>query len=155
MDRRSSKGFDLRRRFSEKGQFIPDAAEKGGGTYRFRQTLQAPYYQPLARQITPETWASTRNDRRQSEVARLEQTAEIAETDRGFRLRLQSSGTKGVPISVEICFREGGRLEGCTPVPGSPDAFSARARYGSVPLGPERAPVRSSQRAAPVRAAPR
>jgi hypothetical protein len=80
-------------------------------------------YQPLSRQITPETWTSTRNERRQSEVARLEQTAEIAEIGRGFQLRLQSSGTKGVPISVEICFRDGGQLEGCTPVPGTADAF--------------------------------
>ena len=109
-------------------------------------------YQPLSRQITPETWTSTRNERRQSEVARLEQTAEISEIGRGFRLRLQSSGTKGVPISVEICFREGGQLEGCTPVPGSADTFLLergtgvfRSGRNEVRFGPGSAPHRYVQ----------
>ena len=138
--------------FFGKGQFVPDAAERRDSTYRFRQSLQAPYYQPLSRQITPETWTSTRNERRQSEVARLEQTAEISEIGRGFRLRLQSSGTKGVPISVEICFREGGQLEGCTPVPGSADAFLLergtgvfRSGRNEVRFGPGSAPHRYVQ----------
>ena len=138
--------------FFGKGQFVPDAAERRDSTYRFRQSLQAPYYQPLSRQITPETWTSTRNERRQSEVARLEQTAEISEIGRGFRLRLQSSGTKGVPISVEICFREGGQLEGCTPVPGSADALLLergtgvfRSGRNEVRFGPGSAPHRYVQ----------
>ena len=138
--------------FFGKGQFVPDAAERRDSTYRFRQSLQAPYYQPLSRQITPETWTSTRNERRQSEVARLEQTAEISEIGRGFRLRLQSSGTKGVPISVEICFREGGQLEGCTPVPGSADTFLLergtgvfRSGRNEVRFGPGSAPHRYVQ----------
>ena len=39
--------------FFGKGQFIPDQAEPRGGRYMMRQTLEAPYYQPLGGQSPP------------------------------------------------------------------------------------------------------
>ena len=39
--------------------------------------------------------------------------ATITETPQGFRLRIQSSGTDNVPVSVEIGLRKGGELQGC------------------------------------------
>jgi len=88
--------------FFGKGQFIPDDAGKQDGAYRFRQVLEAPYYQPLPKKITTQTWSTTRDERRHSEVARLEQSAEIVETAQGFNLRVRSTGTTGVPLAVEI-----------------------------------------------------
>jgi hypothetical protein len=138
--------------FFGKGQFVPDTAAKIGRGYRFSQQLEAPYYQPLAKTITPETWTATRGERRQSEVARLVQSAEIAETGRGFRVRLQAAGTHGVPLAVEIAFRAGGQLEGCTPVPGAPDCFLLergtgvyRAGRDEIRFGPGAAPHRYVQ----------
>ena len=55
-------------------------------------------------------------------------------------------------ISVEICFREGGELEGCTPLPGSADAFLLergtgvfRSGRNEVRFGPGSAPHRYVQ----------
>jgi hypothetical protein len=117
--------------FFGKGQFVPDAAVKRDGGYRFQQALQAPYYQPLNKPVTTETWAPTRSERRTSEVARLEQSAEIVESgSHGFKVLVRSVGTKEVPLALEICFREGGRLEGCTRLPDATDAFVLERGYG-------------------------
>ena len=108
--------------FFGKGQFIADAGEKRGNSYVFTQSLEAPYYQPLSQTVTPDSWAETRAQRRQSEVCRLEQSAEITEHARGFRLRIRAEGTRGVPLAVEICLREGGTLQGCRAIRATPDA---------------------------------
>ena len=138
--------------FFGKGQFVPDTAAKQGSAYLFRQSLEAPYYQPLARTITPETWAPTRPERRQTEINRLEQVAEVTETTSGFRVRVKATGTTGVPLAVEIAFRDGGRLEGCTPVPGTPGSFVLergsgiyRAGKNEIRFGPGGAPHRYVQ----------
>jgi hypothetical protein len=118
--------------FFGKGQFIADTAEKRGSSYVFRQTLEAPYYQPLSQTVTPETWAPTRAQRRQSEICRLEQSAEVTAHATGFRLRIRAEGTRGVPLAVEICLREGGRLQGCRAlgaVPGTHVLPSGTATY--------------------------
>jgi hypothetical protein len=138
--------------FFGKAQFVPDAAEKRGGTYHLVQSLEAPYYQPLAQAITTKTWAATRAQRTQSEICRLRQSAEITETARGFRVRVQASGTDGVPLAVEIGFREGGQLDGCREVPGSPGSFlleqgtgTYSAGGGRIRFGPGSAPHRYVQ----------
>jgi hypothetical protein len=138
--------------FFGKGQFIPDDAAKQGSSYRFRQVLEAPYYQPLARTITPQTWTESRPERRQSEINRLEQVADVTETRDGFRVRIQAGGTTGVPLAIEIAFRDGGRLEGCTPVSGSPGSFVLergtgiyRAGRNEIRFGPGAAPHRYVQ----------
>ena len=133
--------------FFGKGQFVPDAAEKTDPAYVFRQALEAPYYQPLARNVTPETWGPTRAQRRQSEVCRLEQSAEVVERPNGFSVRLRAEGTAGVPLSVEICFREGGRLEGCRALRATPGSYvisagtaTYRAGANQIRFGPGAAP---------------
>jgi hypothetical protein len=138
--------------FFGKGQFIPDEAAKQGSSYRFRQTLEAPYYQPLARPITPDTWAATRPERRQSEINRLEHVADVTETRDGLRVRVQATGTNGVPLAIEIAFRDAGRLEGCSPIDGSPGSFVLergtgiyRAGRNEIRFGPGGAPHRYVQ----------
>lgn len=138
--------------FFGKAQFIPDTGEKRGNTYHLRQSLEAPYYQPLPQTITPRTWAATRPTRRQSEINRLEQSAEITEIARGFQVRVQAAGTAGVPLTIEIGFREGGQLEGCREVPGAPDSFLLergmgvyRAGTRRIRFGPGSAPHRYVQ----------
>ena len=138
--------------FFGKGQFVPATGAKEGSAYLFRQSLEAPYYQPLARTITPDTWTPTRPERRQTEINRLEQAAEVTEMKSGFRVRVKATGTTGVPLAVEITFRDGGRLEGCTAVPGTPGSYVLeggagvyRAGKNEIRFGPGGAPHRYVQ----------
>ncbi|MEP6914646.1 MAG: hypothetical protein ABJC89_03340, partial [Acidobacteriota bacterium] len=133
--------------FFGKGQFIPDAGEKTAAGYTLRQALEAPYYQPLGKIITAETWSAARAERRQTEVCRLEQSAHVVETAHGFELRVRSSGTSGVPLAIEICFREGGRLEGCRPIAAAPGSFLLEAGTGIYRAG--RSEIRFGPGAAP------
>jgi hypothetical protein len=131
--------------FFGKGQFVPDDCVKDGSKYVFRQSLSAPYYQPLvpAQKVDYRNWGALRSQRRQSQVCKLEQSATVVEQKSGFELRLQSNGTPGVPLAVEISLREGGKLEGCRPAPHVTDAWildkdSATYRVGgdTVRFGP-------------------
>ena len=121
--------------FFGKGQFIPDSADRSGSTYRFRQSLEAPYYQPLGQQVTTDTWASVRPSRAQTQVNRLTQSAEIVERTGGFDVRLRAEGTPGVPLAVEIGLRDGGTLEGCEALAGNPGCFLLSGGTGTLRVG--------------------
>jgi hypothetical protein len=100
--------------FFGRGQFIPAHGSKEGASFVMKQKLEAPYYQPVDHPVASAEWAAVRRERKQSQICRLDQSTTITETPKGFRLRVQSSGTPDVPLAVEINFREGGRVEGCT-----------------------------------------
>jgi hypothetical protein len=128
--------------FFGKGQFVPTAWKQQDGGYEMTQTLEAGYYQPLdpPRRVVAGEWGSVREERRQTEVCRLTQSARVAETKNGLRVRLRAEGTPNVPVAVEIGLREGGTLEGCVESHGSwilAEGF-ARYRVGSdtVRFGP-------------------
>lgn len=120
--------------FFGKGQFRPEEHRLEGDSIRMSQKLEGPYYQPFtpARKIDSEMWDSTQKQRPRTEISYFEQAAEFREAEGGFDLRIRTSGTKNVPIAVEIAFREGGTLEGATPVGHQADAYllkSGEARY--------------------------
>jgi hypothetical protein len=123
--------------FFGKGQFVPDSCVKDGAKYVFRQSLSAPYYQPLQppRPVDYRNWGALRAQRRQTQVCKLEQMATVAEQTNGFELRLQSSGTPGVPLAVEISLREGGKLEGCRPAPHVSDAWILEKDFATYRVG--------------------
>jgi hypothetical protein len=138
--------------FFGKGQFVPQTAVKNGNTYQFRQTLEGPYYQPLSEKVASPSWDESRRRRRQSEVCRMEQSADVAETRNGFSIRLRASGTDGVPVAVELSFREGGTLDGCRPVANLPGMFvleegtgTYRAEGRTIRFGPGNLPHRYTQ----------
>jgi hypothetical protein len=118
--------------FFGKGQFVPDIAEQRGRSYVLKQTLEAPYYQPLAQKITSENWAATRAQRRHSEICRLEQSAEISEAPAGFRVRVRAEGTPGVPVAIEIGLRGGGMLQGVRALRASPSTWVLPGGTGAV-----------------------
>ena len=140
--------------FFGKGQFVAQSGAKQGSGYNLRQSLSAPYYQPLdpPRLVTPANWGALRETRRQSQTCRLEQNAFVEENADGFALRIEAHGTSGVPLAVEINLREGGRLEGCRPAPKQPDGWileSGMATYrmgaSTVRFGPGAAPHLETQ----------
>jgi hypothetical protein len=120
--------------FFGKGQFRPQEFSLDGDVIRMSQKLEGPYYQPFTptRKIDSEMWDSTQKQRPRTEISRFEQKVEFREADGGFDLRVLSSGTKNVPMTIEIAFREGGTLEGVEPVAHQADAYLLRgeeARY--------------------------
>lgn len=123
--------------FFGKGQFIPAAWKKEGKGYLLRQSLEAPYYQPVEppAQVTPANWAAMRARRKESQVCRLEQSAYVEETRNGFALRVESEGTAGIPVAVEISLREGGKLEGCRPAPRVADGWILEKEFATYRVG--------------------
>lgn len=111
--------------FFGKGQFSGVESSRDGKTYVLAQPLLAPYYQPFdpPRKVAAGEWSRLRSERKQSDICTLRQTALITEAQQGFRLRLKSEGTRGVPLAVEINLREGGKLDGCLPVDDVKDAY--------------------------------
>ncbi len=120
--------------FFGKAQFVPASATSEAG-YVFRQSLDAPYYQPLPRRVTYRNWAALRETRAKTQVCRLEQIATVTELQGGFQLRVESHGANGVPLAIEIGFREGGTLEGCRPAPHAEAAWLLERGFGIYRVG--------------------
>jgi hypothetical protein len=123
--------------FFGKGQFVPATAAKEGGAYVFRQSLEAPYYQPLLppERVTAKNWAALREKRRRTQICRLEQSATVTERAGGFDMRIESRGTPGVPLAVEIALREGGELRGCRAAPHAAGAWILEDDFASYRIG--------------------
>ena len=145
----NSRFFTLRRgeavinavRFSSaffgKAQFVPEKSESKDGAHHLTQTLEAPYYQPFspARKIAAGEWTATQKLRPQSEVCHFQQSASITETNTGFRVRVQAGGTKHVPVTIEINFREGGKLEGVVPMHKIENGWALASGKGTYRMG--------------------
>ena len=147
--------------FFGKGQFVPfkaPNAAKSGTLRAFKQDLSAGYRQPLdpPRTVRAGEWGSTGRERRETEVCRLTQSATVAETPRGLRIRIEARGTKDVPLAVEIALREGGTLEGAAPAPAFRTRSSfPRATRPTVPAATPSASARASRSTATRRCAAR
>jgi hypothetical protein len=123
--------------FFGKGQFVPTATVKQNAGYRMRQSLEAPYYQPLLppQHVTAKNWATLREKRRKSQMCKLDQSATITERRNGFEIRFESRGTDGVPLAIEIALREGGELRGCRPAPHVEGAWILEQGQASYRVG--------------------
>lgn len=122
--------------FFGKAQFEPQTWAKEGDSYIFRQTLTGPYYQPLDKpyHVKAGEWGASRKDRRQTEVCHLEQRATVTETAKGFRIRMQATGTSKVPLAVEVSIRgkEGLEMDGLLRAPDATDAFVLPSGFARV-----------------------
>lgn len=123
--------------FFGKGQFVPASGAKHAQAYVFEQSLEAPYYQPLdpPRRVSADDWMETRRLRRQTEICRMQYSADVTERAAGFTMRLRAAGTDHVPVAVEINLREGGQLEGCSPAPHVADAWILKNDYATYRVG--------------------
>jgi hypothetical protein len=123
--------------FFGKGQFVPTADAKQNGGYVLRQSLDAPYYQPLLppHKVTSKNWGALRERRRKSQICKLEQSATVTERERGFEIRFEARGTDGVPLAIEVTLRDGGELRGCRPAPNVEGAWILERDQASYRVG--------------------
>ena len=124
--------------FFGKGQFRAAALDQAGKTYDLKQHLAAGYYQPLdpPQKVTPANWAMLRGKREETQHCELDQSVSLTETAAGFRLRVRATGTKGVPLAIEINLRDGGTLEGCETL--APDRALLASGHATYTVGTDR-----------------
>lgn len=111
--------------FFSKGFFHSQGLKVNGNQYQLHERLEVPYYQPLPKSernskgdypLTPAEdrfWSKLNfPKRRMSEVKTLDQTVTITENNGAFELEIVFSGPANVPVTIELSFRRGGKLEG-------------------------------------------
>lgn len=132
-------GVRMASAFFGKAQFIPQTYSHDGAKYVLRQTLTGPYFQPFdpPRTIVAGAWNKTRSERKTSQVCFLDQTATITETEKGFRIRFQATGTADVPVAIEVNVRgnEGLVMEGLLAAPQVTDGFVLSTGFATVKNG--------------------
>jgi hypothetical protein len=136
--------------FFSTGFFFPDEFIPIEGGYILRETRKVPYHLPLPRErrnadgqyeLTPDGRFYSKLDfpNRPKDYKTIVNTVTIREKDGGFTLDFDVSGYEGVPVTVELCFRRGGVLEGVsltgTGAPGGrqndPESFRMNEPRGS------------------------
>ncbi|WP_317041938.1 hypothetical protein [Spirosoma rigui] len=123
--------------FFGKGQFQSETVTQQGDAWVLTRSLDGPYYQPIAPdRIAPDgDWDKMpRTDRPQSEVQHLRTTVSIREAENGLQIDIDSQGTDGVPVAVELIFRPGGTLAGVRPHATKPNAWLLAGDTGSYTL---------------------
>jgi hypothetical protein len=112
--------------FFGKGQFQGTEIRQEGKEYVMEQKLEGPYYQPYPKDsISPDgDWNKMpRSNRKQSEVQHLTSAVRIREISDGIECDIEITGTDGVPVSVELIFREGGAFKNVVPVTSEKDTY--------------------------------
>jgi hypothetical protein len=111
------------------GYFYSDGLKKEGKTYLLHKQIAAPYYQPLPKnfrnkvgdyKLVPSTdgrfWNKMDfNNRPVSNVKTQDTSIAFTETNGTVALNIEVKGLVGVPVTLELCFAEGGQLTGVTP----------------------------------------
>ena len=112
--------------FFSMGYFYSDGLKKQGEKYLLYKKLDVPYYQPLPKNlrnakgdyklspsIDDRFWNKMDFEKRPvSNVKTLETTVSLLETNGGNEINFEVTGLKGVPVTIELCFKEGGKLSG-------------------------------------------
>lgn len=123
------KHIRLSSRFFSMGYFRSEGLRKETGTYILSKKLEAYYYQPLSPEqrnpegdyaLTPSTdsrfWSKMAfEDRPVSNVKTLETKVFVTENRGRVELDFRVTGQEGVPVTIELCFKEGGALSGVAP----------------------------------------
>jgi hypothetical protein len=132
--------------FFGKGQFQGDTLELKDGKYVMSQELDGPYFQPLsAAQIADGDHVkmapngtlanNSRALRAKSEIQIQKAVVTVTENAGKFDLAISVRGTDHVPVAIELAFRQGGTLQGVTPVAGLKDAWILENGTGRYVLG--------------------
>jgi hypothetical protein len=117
--------------FFSMGYFYSDGLKKTGNSYVLHKKISVPYYQPLPKikrnntgdyklspSIDDRFWNKMDfKNRPVSNVKNLETVITFNENNGAVELHFDIKGMKEVPVTIELCFKEGGNLDF-----GSPDA---------------------------------
>lgn len=112
--------------FFSTGYFYSEGIKKEGNKYILHKKLEVPYYQPLPKSkrnkqgdylLSPSVddrfWNKMDfKDRPVSNVKTLETTINFTETNGEASLDFDITGFNDVPVTIELCFNEGGTLTG-------------------------------------------
>jgi len=112
--------------FFGKGQFEATEMAVDEDKVLLSQSLSAPYYQPIANElIAPDgNWeAMPREQRSHSEIQNIHYACTVLETLNGIRLRFDLNGTEGVPATLELGFRKGGKMKGAEMLPDDSESY--------------------------------
>ena len=125
--------------FFGKGQFSPAKYRHEGDAYIFEQRLNGVYYQPLTDPdllpLDHPGWSRTKGKRKLSEVCNLNYRGEIRETETGYTLDIEASGTPNSPCAIEINLREGGALKGVDASPVEGDSYLLKSGMAEYRMG--------------------
>jgi hypothetical protein len=114
--------------FFSMGYFYSEGIKKEGSTYILHKKLSIPYYQPLPKNkrkadgdyklspsIDDRFWNKMDFAHRPvSNVKTLNTTIIFSEINNTNELQFKITGLTGVPVTIELCFAEGGKLSGVT-----------------------------------------
>ncbi|MFI5130841.1 MAG: hypothetical protein ACHQFX_12645 [Chitinophagales bacterium] len=112
--------------FFSMGYFYSEGLKKDGNKYILHKKLEVPYYQPLPKDkrnstgdyklspsIDDRFWNKMDfRNRPVSNVKTLETVITFIETNGSVELNFHVRGLKDVPVTIELCFLEGGTLSG-------------------------------------------
>lgn len=118
-------GMRIAASFFGKGQFQSSEIKQEGNKWILKNSLEGPYYQPYPQdKIDPQGDLSKmpRSIRPKSEVQNLFYEVGISENAEGLHIDFEIKGTIGVPVTLELIFRPGGKLYGVNHVPGRPNS---------------------------------
>ncbi|MBP6025121.1 hypothetical protein [Ferruginibacter sp.] len=129
------------------GYFYSDGLKKEGNKYVLQKKLTAPYYQPLPKnlrnnkgdyKLVPSTdgrfWNKMDFENRPvSNVKTQDTSVSFVETNGAIELNISVKGLTGVPVTIELCFAEGGKLTGVT-APENGNSFLEK-EFGEYEMG--------------------
>ncbi|TDH19988.1 hypothetical protein EXU57_22185 [Segetibacter sp. 3557_3] len=112
--------------FFSTGYFYSDGLKKVGNTWVLQKKLSVPYYQPIPKQLRKVDGDYTLSEsidgrfwnkmdfknRPVSNVKVLDTTIFLTETNGSNELHFEVKGQAEVRITIELCFKEGGKLTG-------------------------------------------
>jgi len=131
-------GMRIAASFFGKGQFQSSEIKQDGNKWILKNALEGPYYQPYPKdKIDPQGDLSKmpRTVRPKSEVQNLSYQVEISEHEEGILVDFDIKGTEGVPVTLELIFRPGGKLNGVNPVAGRLNSNLFADKEGTYSVG--------------------
>ena len=131
-------GMRIAASFFGKGQFQSSEIKQDGNHWILKNALEGPYYQPYPKdKIDPQGDLSKmpRIMRPKSEVQNLNYQVEISEHEDGINIDFDIKGTEGVPVTLELIFRPGGKLKGVNPIAGKLNSNLFADKEGSYSVG--------------------
>lgn len=135
--------------FFSTGYFRSHGVTYSAGKYVLNQKIEAPYYQPLPDKFkkadgnykhSPSTDGRFWNkmdfeNRPQSNIKTIETTISIEEKNGTNELTFQSKGAEGVRVTIEFCFKEGGKLKGLRKIDETSDNYTLESGTGEYSFG--------------------